>query len=391
MTLSGYTSPNSKQVNNPLGTRTSQKIFLLILALGFACRVIACFFSSLRHIHTDSQDYFSQANALLGGGYINFFPNGYPLIVASIRRLAGGAALNALLWMNILMSTAVIYFVYDISLRVFRRQQIALVSALIVAFFPSQINYARWLMTEVPTTFFMAGAFWLYYRNRWFGAGLFLGAATLVRTEILPVMVLLLLADLFFKKRFNFLLLTGSLIPLLALGYYCYTKTGEFSLAGHGKFNVMASVTASGSYVDWHYSEKHPEYDTKAKAIGLYFETFKKQPLSFIGNRLANLWELWGFYASDTVMGRSVFVRFVIGMGNLFLILFGGWGWWMNRKNFDASILMIPFLVITCVHIVFFAMQRYTYPVEPFMIILAGWPLSRFVARLVPEQWRTKN
>ncbi len=390
MTLSGYTSPQAAQVPAARGQQRSQKIFLLILALGFAIRVIVCFFSSLRNIHTDSQDYFLQANALLSGGYINFFPNGYPLIVATIRRLTGGATLNTLLWMNILMSTAVIYFVYDISLRIFRRQQVALVSALIVAFFPSQINYVRWLMTEVPTTFFMAGAFWLYYRNRWFSAGLFLGAATLVRTEILPVMLLLMLADLFFKRRFNFLLLTGGLIPLLALGYYCYTKTGEFSLAGHGKFNVMASVTASGSYVDWHYSEKHPEYDTKAKAIGLYIDTFKKQPLSFIGNRLANLWELWGFYASDTVIGRPVFVRIVIGLGNLFLIVFGGWGWWMNRKNVDLSILMIPFLVITCVHIVFFAMQRYTYPVEPFMIILAGWPLIKLVARFLPERMRTR-
>ena len=358
-----------------------KKILLSILLAGLLIRVFICFFSGLNNIHTDSHDYFSQADALLQGGYTNFFPNGYPFIIAVVKTVAGAYSIPVLLWMNIIMSVLIIYFCYDIAIKLFNHGNTALLAACIAAFFPSQINYVRWLMTELPTTFFMLGAYYFYYNRKYWWAGLFLGIATLVRTEILPVIFLLLLADAVWQKKLNLRFLLGSLLPLLLAASYCQYKTGEFSLAGHGKFNILASITASGSYVDWHYSEKHPEYDSKAKAVDLYIATFKAQPLNFIKNRLANLWELWGFYASSTTSGRTVITRIVIGLGNLFLIAFGLPAWWRNRKNFNVFVLIFPFVVITLVHIVFFAMQRYTYPVEPFMIILAAWTINTFLGR----------
>jgi Dolichyl-phosphate-mannose-protein mannosyltransferase len=363
-----------------------KKLLLGILFAGMVCRVCISFLSGLNNIHTDSHDYFLQADALLNGGYTNFFPNGYPFIVAVVKYCAGNSAVPVLLWMNILMSVLIIYFSYDITKKIFGQENTALLAAFIVAFFPSQINYVRWLMTEVPTTFFMLGAYFFYYNKRWWWSGLFLGMATLVRTEILPVLVLLLLTDAVYRRKINFVLMAGGLLPLLLAASYCQYKTGEFSLAGHGRFNILASITASGDYVDWQYSEKHPEYDTKAKAVDLYISTFKTHPLDFIKNRLANLWELWGFYASATIVGRSVITRIIIGLGNFFLIAFGLPAWWKNRKDYNALIIILPFLVITIVHIVFFAMQRYTYPVEPFMIILAAWTIQRYFRKPAVNQ-----
>ena len=352
-----------------------KKIFLGIIFFGLVCRIYISFFSALPNIHTDSIDYFTQADALLKGGYINFFPNGYPFIVALIKTCFGGSFVTVLLWLNILMSVLIIYFTYNIAKKISGRETIALIAAFIVAFFPSQINYVRWLMTEVPTTFFLLGAYYFYYNQKKWWAGIFLGIATLVRTEILPILLLLLLMDTINLKKVSFSLLTGSLLPLLLLGSYCYLKTGEFSLAGHGRFNILASITASGSHVDWHYSDKHPEYNTNAKAVNLYLTTFKNAPIQFIKNRLANLWELWGFYASTSTSGRGVATRIAIGLGNFFLIAFGLPAWWRNRKNYEVLILIIPFAIITIVHIIYFAMQRYTYPVEPFMIILSAFSL----------------
>lgn len=356
----------------------SKKLLLGILFTGLLCRICISFFSGLNNIHTDSHDYFKQADALLSGGYTNFFPNGYPLMVALVKYCTGNNAVTVLLWVNILMSVLIIYFSYYIARKIFKQDNIALLAAFIVAFFPSQINYVRWLMTEVPTTFFMVGAYFFYYNKKYWWAGFFLGFATLVRTEILPVLILLVLTDTIYRRKINFVLLAGGLLPLLLAASYCQYKTGEFSLAGHGRFNILASITASGDYVDWQYSEKHPEYDTKAKAVDLYISTFKAHPFKFIKNRLDNLWELWGFYASATVVGRSVLTRIIIGMGNFFLIAFGLPAWWKNRNNYNALIIILPFFVITMVHIVFFAMQRYTYPVEPFMIILAAWTLQHY-------------
>ena len=272
------------------------------------------------------------------------------------------------------MSVLNIYFTYHIAKKIFNLEKIALLAACIVAFFPSQINYVRWLMTEVPTAFFLLGGYYFYYNKKYWACGLFLGIATLVRTEMLPVLVLLLLVDGIFLKRINARLLLGALLPMLILGSYCYLKTGEFSLAGHGRFNILASVTANGYHIDWHYSDKHPEYDTNAKAIKLYFDTFKNAPIAFIQSRLANLWELWGFYASPAT-GRGMANRLVIGLGNFFLIAFGLPAWWKNRKDFNVLIMIIPFFIVTVVHIVYFAMQRYTYPVEPFMIVLSSWSI----------------
>ena len=360
----------------------SKKILLVILFFGLLSRICISFFISLPNIHTDSHDYFQQADTLLKGGYTNFFPNGYPFIIALAKTCSGTAVISVLLWLNIIMSVLIIYFTWDIAKKIFKHDTVALLAAFIIAFFPSQINYVRWLMTEVPTSFFLLGGYFFYYNKRNWLSGLFLGLATLVRTEILPVLFLLLVVECLFLKRINFRLLGGALLPILLLGYYCYLKTDEFSLAGHGRFNILASVTASGNHIDWHYSEKHPEYNTNAKAVKLYMDTFKNAPFEFIKNRLANLWELWGFYAS-TSGGRMVLTRIVIGLGNFFLILFGLPAWWQNRKDYNVLIMIIPFFVITMVHIIYFAMQRYTYPVEPFMIILAAWSLYTWLKKPV--------
>ena len=63
----------------------SKKILLVILFFGLLSRICISFFISLPNIHTDSIDYFQQADTLLKGGYTNFFPNGYPFIVALVK------------------------------------------------------------------------------------------------------------------------------------------------------------------------------------------------------------------------------------------------------------------------------------------------------------------
>jgi len=361
-----------------------QKILWVILLLGLLCRVYIAFFAPLPNIHTDSKDYFSQADTLLKGGYTNFFPNGYPLIVALVKWVAGSAAITVLLCINIAMSVCNIYFGFTIANTVFKNHRVALLAGAIIAFFPSQVNYVRWLMTEVPAAFFLVGGFHFYYQKKYGLAGLFLGMATLVRTEFLPVFALLLLADAVFIKRINLRLLLGAVLPLVLMGSYCYLKTGEFALAGHSRFNTLTSVTASGNHIDFYFADKHPEYNTNAKAMQLYLDTLRKAPSAYVKSRAANLWELWGFYAAATPSGRMVITRIVIGLGNLFLIAFGLPAFWRHRKNYQVLLLIIPFLVVTLVHIVYFAMQRYTYPVEPFMIVLAACSLYALTNKSLP-------
>lgn len=354
-------------------TDTSEKRWLTaILIAGFLIRVVICFFSPLPNMHHDSWEYFKQAAALLTGGYTNYFPNGYPLIVAISRIIAGTYYQPFLLWVNIGFSTLTIWFVYDITKRVFKSPAAALLAAAILAIIPSQVNFVRWLTTEVPTAFFLLGAYFYYYRKQNFRSGLFFAMAVFIRTNVAPVPLLLIAICMFKEKRIPWRLGIGTALPLLAVCTYCYWKTGEFTIAGNNQINIVYSLTAKGGYVDFHYNQKHPELDTGPKALRAYLDHMRDQPGEFVTQRCANYWELWGFYPSSAGGTRSTTGRLAIGAGNFFMIVFGLAGWWLYRRSLAANLLMLPFATVTLIHTVLFAMTRYTYPVEPFMVILAA-------------------
>jgi hypothetical protein len=353
--------------------KNCRKFLIAILLLGLLLRIVMAFFTPLPNMHRDSYEYYFQADILLMGRYLNYFPNGYPLIVALAKLLAPIGPAPILLWINIGMSTLTIYFVYDIGIRVFQNSSIALLAALIMAVFPPQLNYVRWLMSEVPTIFFLTGAYFFYCRKKYWHSGLFFGLVTIVRTNVMPIFVLLLIAELVFRRKLNYKLLIAAVIPILLVGSYCFFKTGVFSIEGNDRVNILYSVTASGSHIDFRMGEKYPEINTSGKAMKMYFDHMKKSPVEFVGQRLANLWELWGFYASGADGFRNPIFRLVLGACNFFLIVFGLFGWWMNRKYFLASILILPFLVVTISITMLVAIPRYAYPVHPFMILFGAW------------------
>ena len=358
----------------------SPRIILgLILAIAVLPRLYISFFSALPHMHRDSFEYFNQADVLLKGGYIDYFPNGYPFIIALFKTVTGDHTVTAILVMNIILSVFTIYFIYVIAKKIFKQESIALIAAFIVAFFPSQINLARWLTTEIPVTFLLTGAYFFYLRKQNWLSGLFFGIAIIIRTEIMFIFGLLLLFELIFRKTINWKAVLAAMIPVLMIAFYCHSKTGKYSISGHGKANIMLSVTASGSYIDWTYMDKHPEVTTTGEAVQLYIKHAKENPGQYLKERAANLWELWSFFPSSDGGERGLISRIVIGLGNIFLLSFGLYGWWKNRKNFEAFILILPFLVITPLHVVLLALSRYTFPIEPFLIVLCSWTLYKIL------------
>jgi hypothetical protein len=356
--------------------RTTRRYLTGILLLGALLRIGITFFTSLPHMHKDSWGFFSQADTLLAGGYTDYYPNGYPLIVALFKYIFGSHAEIALLWLNIAFSLCSIGFMYDIAKRISGQASYGLLAAALLAVFPSQINYVRWLTSETPTPFFLIGGYFFYYRRQWALCGIFLALATLIRPNVGPVLVLLAIVHLIHTRRLPPMLIAGFLLPLIILGFYCKSRTGQFSVAGNSRVNILFAVTASGPDVDFSMPDKHPEANTSGKAFHLYIEHAKTDPILFLRQRLANWWELWGFYASPASGTRSIGSRLLLGAGNLFLLGFGLAGWWIQRRNYPVSILIIPFLIITAVHVLLVAMPRYTYPCEAFLLLLATWALQ---------------
>ncbi len=373
-------------VPNPL-IRNPKFILFCILLVAAMLRIYISFFSHLPNIHRDSGDYLKQADAILAGNYINYFPNGYPLIIAFTKYFSGVYTVSALLWLNIFFAVATTYFVYQISNHLFKNAGLALCTALIFAIFPSQINITRWLITEVPTAFFLTGAYLFYLNRKYLSSGLFFAMCTFIRTEILLIFILLIVFELITLRRLNFGLMLAFLIPLLLVCSYSKHKTGEFSLAGHSKVNIMYSITAAGSDIDWDYIDKHPEIKTKNDAVEKYFDHMKSEPLIYLKQRTANLWELWGMPSSSDG-SRSIYSRLAMLLENIFLFLFGIWGWLLNVRKFDIFILIFPFVVVTFIHTMMLALTRYTIPVQPFMLIMASWFMFFIFGKL---QSRLKN
>ena len=96
---------NLKTINESWFSDPSQKQKALwtIIALGALLRIYIVFFTALPHIHKDTYEYYKQADTILSGGYTNFFPNGYPFIIALAKLLSASNYNLLLLWLNILL------------------------------------------------------------------------------------------------------------------------------------------------------------------------------------------------------------------------------------------------------------------------------------------------
>ena len=352
--------------------KRNRNILAFILLLAVVLRIAITFFTGKAHMHIDTFDYYKQADALLSGSFINYFPNGYPLLIALLKSISGEWVPTMLLWMNIMMGAGTVFFVYRIAGVFSSNSLVPLLAAFLTAVFPSQINYSRWLLSEVPSVFFLTGFYCCLFEKKNTAAGLLMAAAVLVRTEFIPVFLGTLVLELFFKRKIRWEMAAAFIMPVLAAAYYCYLKTGVFAIAGHSKVNIMYSVTAAGGYIDWDFMTKHPEVQTAEQARTLYMQFAIDNPVQFIKNKLANLWELWGFFPSSSGGNRGLGARLLIGASNFFLLTAGFAGWWRNRTLLAATLLMLPFIVVTGVHTLLLAFPRYTFAAEPFLLIFAA-------------------
>jgi hypothetical protein len=363
------------------GFKNEKHILNFILFIAIVLRTGICFFSGMANLHIDTVDYFKQADAIIAGSFINYFPNGYPFLIALLKSTGIEWLKPALLWMNIFMGAGTVYFVYGIA-RSFSSNTLApLLAAFLIAIFPSQVNYARWLLSEVPAVFFLTGFYFFYLQQKNITSGLMMAAAVIIRTELLPVLLFVVILEWLYQRRIRWSIIASFLLPVLITAFYCYSKTGAFAIAGHSKVNIMYSVTAAGGYIDWHFMDKHPEIQTAAEARNFYIQYAWEQPYEFLKNKFANLWELWGFFPSSSGGNRGLGSRLLIGACNFFLLSFGLAGWWLNRKRFIATCLLLPFIIVTIVHTLLLAFPRYTFAAEPYMLIFAADRLSAFMLK----------
>jgi len=366
-----------------LNMHTERRYLFFILIIGFILRIFMCFYTGLPHIHTDTRMYFSQAEAILKGSYINYAPNGYPIIIALFMIIFKGKALIiSLLWLNIIFNTVSIYLVYNISRNLLNNTNAALISALILSLYPNQLNYTRWLLTEIPSVFFILASYNYYFENKRFLSGLFFGISSIMRPTLFPVWIAMIIYDWMKNKRIPWNIISGGCIITLVICTYAYFKTGEFSIAGNSKVNIIYSIYTFGGNIAWDAPQKHPEIKTSKEAKIAYIKEAFHHPLYFTEQRMASLWQLWGFTPSSLGESRTRLSMAIIGIENVFLIATAIYGFYVSRKKEKIITIILPVLIITFIHTMMLSIARYTVPMEPFLIVLSGYAIVKLISLL---------
>ncbi|SFV33022.1 glycosyltransferase family 39 protein [Thermoflavifilum thermophilum] len=362
--------------NSKITKEIEKKYLILILCAGFILRIFICFFSGLPNLHTDTYMYFDQANAISKGSYINYAPNGYPFIIALFHIISTGKTLiNLLLCLNIILGTISIYFTYNISKNLFNNSIAAFISGAIICLYPNQLNYTRWLLTEIPSTFFILAASNFYLQKKNFLSGIFYGISAIMRPTLFPIWIAMFIFDFIQKKRLPIRLILGGALIIFSTCTYSYIKTGEFAIAGNSKVNIIYSIYTFGGNIAWDAPQKHPEIKTSRDAKIAYFREAIQHPIYFLKQRIASLWQLWGPIPSTLGDSRSLISRIIIGVENIFLIITGICGFCLQRKNKMIIVLILPIIIITFIHTMMLSLARYTVPMEPFLIVPSGYAI----------------
>ncbi|MDR3611673.1 MAG: glycosyltransferase family 39 protein [Ignavibacteriaceae bacterium] len=337
-----------------------ERITLLILLLAaFFVRIIGATYARMPHYTIDSYNYIWQADILRNGGYSNYFPNGYPLIILLVSLFS--PLETGLLWLNIILSLFTVLFVYLIAKGLTRNIKIALLCAAIVTLYPNQVNYVHFILTEVPCTFFLALSVYLFQKEKLAYSGLAMGAALIIRTTIVFVPVILFVyLFLNSRKKESIIYFISFLIIPVSLMLYGYFVSGDFTLGRNFTHNIYVTI-----------KQPYKISYTKIQGVVAYCNAFISSPVQFLSDRLRSFWNLWGFlpYQADGFRGGLAY-RLLVGLRFPLLIL-GIYGWLKSAKNSIPLLLILPAVSITIIHTLFFSSTRFTFPAEPFLIILA--------------------
>ena len=329
-----------------------------------------CFGTGLPWFSIDSINYIHQAKALLNFEYLYYFPNGYPLIISFFILISTIVPHHiGLIFFNIIISSVSILLLFSVSEKYFGAEsKYSLMVALLAALYPNQLNYVRFILTEVPATFILLLSLYFFTKGKNRLAGFSAGFASVIRTTLLPVSALFSIYLISIKKfREGALFLIFSLIPISVFLIYGYFKTGSFTLY---------IDTPKVFYISLGLSEVPGDFSS---GLYKYFIYMYSQPIMFFFDRISSLWDMWGFLPSATEgLRESIFFRALLAL-RFPLIVFAIYGFIKTRKNVISVYLIMPALSITLIHALiissanesYIANPRYIMPTEPFLFILA--------------------
>lgn len=191
-------------------------------ACAFLLRISWALFSNVEQ-QSDWRQFAQMAVDIFNGAYIinPSKPTGPSLISAGVYQLMGGPCVACALIPVAIASSLEVVLIFSIARRFFGRSE-AVISALLLAFWPAHILMSNLMGSDTYFSFFLLFAFWFWSKINqrpldllWAVlAGMSLGAAHWMRptTPFFVLSLILLLTILWYKRPFKFTLLAGSLL-----------------------------------------------------------------------------------------------------------------------------------------------------------------------------------
>lgn len=370
-----YTSKSQlANILKQLKSAYTNKPLIFILLIGLLLRIYISFFYSEIWYTADSWEYINQAKMLLDGKYPAMFPNGYPLIILVFISLTGSIPVAGviLILLNIFLSVVIVYLVYRISFAIYKEEKLAIIAALIISLYPNQINYVRYILSDVSCTFFLVLSLYLLTYSKYRLSALTVGIASIIRTTFLPLGILLSVF-FFIRKEFRnwWHYLLFSLIPVLVLLTYGFAVSGKITLG----VNVFYNFTLTANHFEGDYIDAN-------SSINDYVTYMVTEPAKFIKDRFLSLWDLWGPLASTNKWEKaSLHYRIIAGLRFPLLIL-AFIGFLKIPLSSEKIFMGAAVLILTCIHFFYFSNSRYSLTVEPFLAILAAGRIMAVYVKL---------
>lgn len=357
---------------------------LFVLLAAILMRVYVSFFTGLRWISDDSGTYMFMADLILAGDPISNFPNGFPLYIALFKSFLPGAFVNpALIIFNILFSAATILCGILIVKKVFNSSFLAIIVGLSIAFYPNQVNYARHILTEAPTTFFLIFSVLLLLRKKYIPSAIMLFLVVIFRTSFLPLVPIFLIAIYYqnlnqknYRKLYSFGMSMAVCTLLFSVLFIFDIIKSSDNLNG----NLLISIQSFSHNINFNL-DNFSEFE-KNHPFQTYFQFAWDNPELYIKQRLASLQELWGWPSKGQTHNQRGFMAQLLISIRLPLILLAVYEIFRQYRDVNHWILFSPILVLTLVHIPLFSMPRFNVVVEPFLIILAILALNSILSRV---------
>lgn len=339
----------------------------------------------------------------------------FPMFLAGIY-VTFGHHYTAVRIVHALLSALLVFFIYYLTLDIFKKEAVALIACLLCSFYPPLIAYTGLLYSETVFIFFLMLA--MFFLNSaaarakpgfYALTGFSLGIATMVSSRSLYIPVFIL-AGLLCAVRAKKTVVKGfcQIVIVMMLVFSPWTIRNYF--VSGGKFILLENYSSEtalwlatnpqGEILKWSY-DKEPLKSLvgnlplaqrtpviRKEAIN----NLKRYPLAYFRNSFKRFFVLLIASHSNCFYGFEKSLQQTISEGqmlkasvkaalfflNVVVIFLGFFGMWLFRKEWRSSIvLLIPIYYTLLLHTFYVAAPRLQIPMMPFLIMFAAFGMVR--------------